>query len=272
MRSATINATLAQPMGHGPRSMDDFQQILALAESDDLAMPAAEAADALLDLARELPYVDDRSLAEQLVSAGRRLATPPAVEELLDRVADPEADIRGVAVALRFRGPDVIATVLERLNDAPELAAPRLYFNVVTALGAHAEIRGPLIAQLHVALSDRRWFVVRNAIMLLTAIGSSLPLEHLWDLARARHRQVRLALAHVIARWKPKPDGLDLLTALLDDEDRGVRYAAATALGPYAHPRARQALARRAACETDSETRAACEAALSRRVVALRSA
>lgn len=251
---------------------ENLQAISDLADSHSLAIRGREAALALLDLAYELPRVKDRPLAERLVAVGRRLATPEAVDVLLGPALEPATDPRGIAAALRFRGPEVIGPVLERLNDAQDLTFRRVFFSVATALGEYAEIRRPLIAQLHLALGDARWYVVRNAILLLAGIGASLPLEHLWDLARARHRQVRLALTHVIARWKPSPDGLDLLTALLDDEDAGVRFAAATALGPYAHPRARQALARRAAHESDPETKAACEAALSRRVVALRSA
>lgn len=259
-------------MRERPMPADGLQAIFDLADSHALAMRGREAASAMIDLARELPRVKERALAERLVAVGRRLATAHAVDLLLDQAAMASADVQGIAAALRFRGPDVIGPVLERLNDTQELTLRRLYFNLATALADYAEIRRPLIAQLHLALGDGRWYVVRNAIMLLSGIGASLPLEHLWDLARARHRQVRLALTHVLARWKPNPDGLDLLTALLEDEDPGVRFAAATGLGPYAHPRARQALARRAARETDLETKAACEAALSRRVVALRSA
>ncbi len=272
MRVIPGGSTGTISVSDGSRYGAGIEAILALSDPARVAVRATEAAGALLKLASELPHVRDRDLAERLVAAGRRLATPEAVSVLLDGASAPATDVRRLAAALRFRGPAVTATVLQRMNDAPALTVPRRYFSVATSLGEYAEIRRPLIAQLHLALEDERWYVVRNAVLLLASIGASLPLEHLWGLAHARHRQVRLALANVIAHWKPNPDGLDLLTALLDDEDPGVRFASATALRPYAHPRARQALARRAAREVDPETKAACEAALSRHVVALRSA
>lgn len=240
-----------------------------LAESHSLALRAREAAAALLALGRELKGAKDRQTAEPRVEIGRRLAIAEAVELLLDAAGRPSADLEGLAAALRFRGAPVVSAVLKRLHAAQDRAARRGYFNLAVELAAFPEIRSSLVASLTLALGDRRWEVVRNAITLLTAVGAPLPSEYLWDLAHAPHRQVRLALVQVVARWRPGPEGLELLVPLLDDRDAGVRFAAAVALGNYPHPRAREALARRVEQETDPETRAMCVAALRRRVVAL---
>jgi len=238
-----------------------------LADSHALALRAREAAVALLDLARDVRTTTTRIIAEQCAEVGRRLAAPQVVEDLLDLSVNTSFDPQQVADALRFRGPEVVSAVLARLNDAEERTARRAYFNVAVALGAHPELRAALVANLNLSLADHRWAVVRNAIALLTALGAPLPQDRLWDLAHASQRQVRLALAGVVARWRPGSAGLELLLALVEDDDAGVRFVATVALGNYAHPEARRALRRRARRESDPETKAVCEAGLARRVV-----
>lgn len=247
-------------------------QYFKLAQSHALHLRGREAAAALIELGLVLGRAGDRDFAESCVAVGRRLATPEAVERLLDVAWENNLDVSSVAASLRFAGPAVIDPVLRRLDGSADLLMRRVYFNVAVALSAYPEISRPLLARLNLNLSDPRWYIVRNAVQLMDAAGSALPQEHLWELARADHRQVRLALTHVLSKQRPSPDGLDLLTALIGDEDAGVRYAAAIALGQYAHPRAREALSRRAMVETDPETRAACEAGMSRRMVTLKSA
>jgi HEAT repeat protein len=249
-----------------------LSQFFKLAQSHALHLRGREAAVALLELSRVLGRAPDREFAESCVAVGRRLATPEAVERLLDQTWEGALDISSSSAALRFAGPAAIDPVLRRLNASQDLASRRTYFKLAVAVAAYPEIQRPLVAKLNLLLGDARWYAVRNAIQLLAALGGSLPQERLWDLARAEHRQVRLALTHVLSKQRPSPDGLDLLTTLIEDQDPGVRYAAAVALSFYAHPRARDALSRRALLDTDPETRAACEAGLSRRAVALRSA
>lgn len=241
-----------------------------LARSHSLAMRASEASAALLDLGRALREARDRDTAEQCVMIGRRLAVPEALDLLLAAAERPLAQAEDLAAALRFGGRTGVAALLQRLNAAKERGARRTLFNLAVALGVFPELRGALVTSLTLALRDGRWEVVRNAITLLTALGEPLPSDQLWDLAHAPHRQVRLALVQVVARWRAGPEGLELLLPMLEDRDDGVRFAAAVALGAYPHPRAREALARRVERETDQETRAICAAALRRRVVALR--
>jgi HEAT repeat protein len=249
-----------------------YQTCVRLSLAPSLKGRGRECADALLALGREIRQATERAYAEACVDVGRRLATPEALEVILDRAPELAGDVESLAMALRFRGPPVLEQVLERVHGSSDLAARRALFDVAARMGEFPELGEALATRLLLSLSDSRWFVVRNAIQLLAMTGRPLPQERLWELARAEHRQVRLALAQVIAKWKQSPDGLDLLTALLEDQDAGVRFTAAVALGRYAHPRARQSLSKRVGKETDPETRAACEAALNRRVVALKSA
>jgi HEAT repeat protein len=249
-----------------------LQSYEKLAGAHGKALRPREAAAAMLDLGRDLRAVDRLEIAEQAVAVGRRLASSEAVEALLDHAEQSAPPAEDLATALRFRGASAVPTVLERLHVAPNRDVRKTLFSAVVALGAYPEVRGGLIAHLVQGLSDRRWEVARNAIALLTALGEPLPADRLWDLAHFPHRQVRLALAQVVARWRPGAQGLELLIPMLSDADAGVRFAAAIALRGYPHPQARAALERRAAVETDPETRAACAAAVGRRAVELRSA
>lgn len=224
-----------------------------------------EAADALLELAAEAIKAKDPDAMQRHAEMARRLAIPEAVERLLDAARDRAVGVSTLAVALRFRGPDVVQPLLARLNTAPDLGARRAYASVAEALSRFPELRVALVAQLGRDLASRQWYVVRNALALLADLGAHVPEPLRHDLATSAHRQVRLALAQALARRPDDPSALDTLVFLLGDGDAGVRFAAVVALGASPASRARVALARHVSRELDAETRKACESALARK-------
>jgi HEAT repeat protein len=235
---------------------DDFRKV---------RLGSLEAAAALNELAREAVQAHDPTLAGVFLSLARRLSRPESVDALLASARSQGEELPSLSATLRFRAVNVAGSVLARLNDSPEAPERRVWFGLMLVLGGLSELRDALVACLTRSLDDSRWYVVRNAIMLLSMLGEEIS-RHRWPaLAASPHRQVRLAAAQDAARWAPDRDALVILIPLLDDPDAGVRFAAAVALGAYPNAICKQALARRLTVEPDAEVRAACETGLRRK-------
>jgi HEAT repeat protein len=235
---------------------------LAQLASDSPTLQPVEASAVLVNLGRELARCTEAQRIDRALSAGRRLATNEVVEILLTAAEQPKADLPLLAGALRFRGATVVGVVLGSLHAATDRAVRRVYFQLATGLAAFPELHDTLVGSLEAALGDHRPEIVRNAIALLAAVGVPLPPESWEDLATSPHVQLRLAFAQVLPRQAPVRELLALLCGLIADEHPGVRLASAVALRAYPDPRARAALQRCLATETDAETKAICEGSL----------
>ncbi len=229
----------------------------------EAGLTGAEAGEVLLRLAGDAIRAKDPDCALRLRDAGTRLAGAPAIRYLLDSAQERSAGLATLAVALRFRGPEVVGPVLERLHACNDLAGRRVFLQLALALSRFPELRQALVERLLVQLDAAEWYVVRNAIGLLSDIGGDVPARH--DLATHSHRQVRLALAKALARRPQDTSALDVLIFLLGDPDISVRYSTVVALGAADTPRARMALSQHAEMETDPETLQATRAIIRRR-------
>lgn len=226
--------------------------------SFDTRLPGADAADALLALAGEIIRNRGNEEAEQrITSQARRIAGPDAVAHLLELAENRVVGIPTVALALRFRGPEAVIAVLARLHESEKEMARRACLDMAVALSRYPELRQPMIASLVQDLDSPTWFVVRNAVKLLSDMGADVPTRH--DLATHAHRAVRLELSRALSRRPRDENGLDMLIFLLGDPDASVRYSSVVALGASNSLRARMALSQHATIETDGETLMACE-------------
>lgn len=238
-----------------------------LSRALDAGLAGDQAAEVLLRLAGDAIRAKNPDQALRYQDAGRKLAGVFAIRHLLDTARERSAGLATLAVALRFRGPEVIEPVLERLNGTDDLAARRVYLQLALALSRFPELRQALVARLTADLDNPQWFIVRNAIGVLSDIGADVPPRH--ELATHAHRQVRLSLAKALARRPTDANALDTLVFLLGDPDASVRYSTVVALGAADTPRARMALSNHAASETDAETLQAARAIIKRRDVRL---
>ncbi len=229
----------------------------------EAGLTGAEAGEVLLRLAGDAIRAKDPDRAVRLGAAGAKLASTHAIRYLLDSAQHRSAALATLAVALRFRGPHVVGPVVERLHSCDEIAARRVFLQLALALSRFTELRPALIERLLADLDAPKWYVVRNAIGLLSDIGGEVPARH--DLATHAHHQVRLALAKALARRPQDATALDVLIFLLGDPDPAVRYSTVVALGAADTPRARSALSQHAEHETDPETLQATRAINKRR-------
>lgn len=219
----------------------------------DVRLTGAEAADALLGLAAEIIRArGDEDAERRIRDQGRRMAGPDAIEHLLELAENRVVGIPTLALALRFRGTEAAISVLARLHETEDEMSRRVLMDLAVAMSRFPEMRQPLVSSLTQDLDSPTWFVIRNAVKLLSDMGSDVPTRH--ELATHAHRAVRLELARALSRRPRDENGLDMLIFLLSDPDASVRYSAVVALGASNSSRARQALALHASVETDGET------------------
>lgn len=275
---AFARAPRRSAIGHAVRSLEvatqldearpHIEMLTAAAQAHALREHPGEAAVALVALGRLAHTTTDRQMAQDAVRAGRQFAAAEAVEALLDSATAPGASHGALVLGLRFAGTEVAPAVVRRLISAADVGTRRSYYDLALALAKLPEMRRALAAQLHFALGDPRWFAVRNSLVLLAGLKEPVPVEPLRRLVSSPHRQIRQALVRLVAKLAGTTDILDLLIALLTDEDAGVRYGAALGLARHAHPRALAALRRAVAEEADPETREVCMTALARPALA----
>jgi len=100
--------------------------------------------------------------AEADPSRLQRLTGPEGLAALLEAVSvwGKEHRSRVASIASRF-GDRLVPTILEDLETEEQISRRRRLMEMVVAIGP------PAIPQLHLLLDDDRWFVVRNAILLL---------------------------------------------------------------------------------------------------------
>ena len=221
-------------------------------------LTGAEAADALLAMAAEVIRSKGDDETQQRIGAqARRVAGPDAIGHLLELAETRVVGLTTLAVALRFRGAEAVISVLARLHEAEDELARRAYLDLAIALSRFPELRQTLTASLLQDLDSPTWFVVRNAIKLLSDMGADVPTRY--DLATHGSREVRLELSKALARRPRDENSVDTLVFLLGDPDAAVRYSAVVALGASNSSRARAALSLHAGIETDGETLMACD-------------
>ena len=211
-------------------------------------LTGAEAADALLAMAAEvIRSKGDEETQLRIGAQARRVAGPDAIAHLLQLAETRVVGLTTLAVALRFRGAEAVISVLAR----------RAYLDLAIVLSRFSELRQTLTASLLQDLDSPTWFVVRNAIKLLSDMGADVPTRY--DLATHGSREVRLELSKALARRPRDENSVDTLVFLLGDPDAAVRYSAVVALGASNSARACAALSLHAAIETDGETLMACD-------------
>jgi HEAT repeat protein len=178
----------------------------------------------------------------------RRILTPQVANALAAALGasvrdGPKRDRLSAAI-VRLGAP-MVPAVARLLTESTERTARRAYIDVLSALG---EVALPALREL---AGDSRWFVVRNAILLLREHGEpevghiSAALQH--DDPRVR-KEALLALAHMgVESAGP------LVASKLADPDSDVRKSAAMAAGAVRSSRVVKPLLERLAKEGEDE-------------------
>jgi hypothetical protein len=187
----------------------------ALADRNGMALAACARA-----LAATLTHVGRGAGRITLAQVGRLLATPEGVALLARYVTDGAGDA-AIHAALGRAGDHAVRVLLEALADAETLTSRRACFDAIAALDLGT---GPLVE----ALADARWFVVRNAALLLGEIDASGAEGALATALSHDDARVRAAVAGALLKRRT-PAALTALQKAVRDGSAQVRLLAARA-------------------------------------------
>jgi hypothetical protein len=196
----------------------------ALTERNGMAVAACARA-----LAATLISVGNGAGRLTLAQVGRLLATPEGVSLLARYVTDGAGDA-AIHAALGRAGDHAVRVLLEALADAETLASRRACFDAIAALDMGT---GPLVE----ALADSRWFVVRNAALLLGELDAPGAEAALSTALAHDDTRVRSAVAGALFKRRT-PAALLALQRAVRDGSTQVRVLAARAylVGADARP------------------------------------
>ncbi|MGV3709164.1 MAG: hypothetical protein ACO1Q7_10005, partial [Gemmatimonas sp.] len=205
------------------------------ARSDDATR---QAVSDLLDLANEAEGRQDAAMVEAIAvslaaharglgSGEGRLATEGGLRRLLREgivtllaARVPDSTDREMLVSMLARTGEMGGKALvSRLLTSEDRPARRSYFDAIVAQGSG-------VPQLREALSDPRWFVVRNAAALLGEMGMTDEDASLIPLLAQLDDRIRVAAARALTRLGTTR-GLAALQLRLNDPNAEVRRLAA---------------------------------------------
>ncbi len=192
--------------------------------ADPAAVPVARVLGRVLGEAMMADPAADHgrvaALAELLVGIDLR----PIVDAALDAVHDDSA--QDVMLVLQCVTPAAVPLVLERLAEADTLEMRRRCCDLLLALGSGIDL---LVA----ALDDPRWYVVRNAALVLGELQAGDAVRPLARVLGAPDARLRVAAAGALARIGNVP-ALHVLCGALRDRAVEVRRIAARGVGDAA--------------------------------------
>lgn len=120
-------------------------------------------------------------------------------------------------------GPFAANGLVDKLATEDDAGARKILCFLLRELGA------PIVEELTAKLSDHRWYLVRNVVMVLGSIGTDKALLALRSVVKHPDARVRFEVATAIAQGRSS-QAQTLLEVLLDDQDGRVRKNAASAL------------------------------------------
>lgn len=97
---------------------------------------------------------------------------------------------------------------------------------------------------------DKRWYVVRNSVMILGHIGDDRALQHLRHAVKHEDRRVRIELIDAVRRHSENPKVLDILRQLVYDSDEEIHREALQAIMSFSGPEAFAAISAVVTAET----------------------
>ena len=162
---------------------------------------------------------------QRATEVGRRFYDPSALRELLnDSLGRVRHGTDAVSEILDLGGPEIVPPLLDLLADEESRRVRQRLLKILAGLGE------PVAETSAQRLGDKRWYVLRNLVLLLGDCGDDARTVQIAPLLRHDDARVRSQVVQAIIKLGGG-DSAELLLAATDDENAGVRVLAVHGLG-----------------------------------------
>lgn len=213
-----------------PRVEGTYRALLGLGKLERAAQLAEVARTVAVDPRRP---PEARAAAEACLGA---LAGPDYMSPLVDALQQTSASAAVAAQRLlEALGLAVVRTFLLALAEETDKARRRRLLDLLGAIGL------AIVPDAVRLLSDDRWYVVRNMVLLLRTVGDRTSLEDVRRLALHTDLRVRLEAIKTLLEFHDE-SSRELLETAINDPDPELSEAAIELTGQYAIAEAREPL------------------------------
>ena len=170
----------------------------------------------------------------RLESPGKALLCLYSSDEFIDHVLDGldtwgKSKYSAIMELIKRVGPAFTEPLLQRLADEPSMSRRRLFMECLQLIGRAA--REPIIAHLH----DKRWFFVRNLVILLRMMNDPAVLKYMGHLVGYPNGNVQFEVMRTFLHFNdPRADRY--LIKKLDSNDPGILINVARLAANSRHP------------------------------------
>jgi len=215
------DAETSAPAGMLLRRIESiFRLHVNAGEFDD----ARELVERLQQIAERSPHTTSRDALQQSLLS---LAAPDTVGDLVTFLQTAPAEkIPSIENLIKALGAPVRRNLLVALAEEENRSRRRRLFDFIASLGPS------MIPDIVGFLSDARWYVVRNMIVLLRAMHDRSSLPQLRELAHHRDLRVKFEALKSLFALEPESSAA-LLDEVLSDPDPKVVDTATTLVGSY---------------------------------------
>lgn len=162
----------------------------------------------------------------EAASLARLLITKPLEGRLVLRMGEEKDERRREALiaVLATLGSSMAQTISDALAHTDDRHARRSYVRTLVAMGQEG------MTVVEEMLEDKRWFVVRNGVMVLGEVGGATAVSFLTSTLAHADARVRRETVISLARIGGEDSGI-LALGMLGDSDADVRAGAVRAVG-----------------------------------------
>ena len=204
-----------------------FQQLCAKLPATALTLARAGSKESVMGIVDGLRSVARPELLELARETLRAVLSPTVAGHLLENVDTDTADIAGPAldeliVTVRLLTAYAPAVVFEQLEMSESRKMRRIFIEALTAAGPKLM---PLVRK---KLHAGSWFVVRNAIVVMSRIGANA--AELLPVVAHRNEKVRLEVLRALRVMPPDMQMMDYVATYLTDPVQEIRQHSAVLL------------------------------------------
>ena len=197
-----------------------FEQLCAKLPSAALTLARAGSKESVMGMVDGLRTVTRPEHVELVRETLRNVLSPAVAGHLLEGVDADTEEIEGPAldelvVTVRLLTAYAPAVVLEQLETSESRKMRRIFIEALTAAGPK------LLPLVRKKLHAGSWFIVRNAIVVMSRIGATA--AELLPVVAHRNEKVRLEVLRALRTMQPDIQMMDYVTSYLTDPVQEIR-------------------------------------------------